>query len=228
MKTDNILFGIIGILLGLIIGFMGANSLNARGGSGASTMSQNSNMPAGHPEVGGNGGPSMQQIQEIVSKAKENPNDFDAQLEAAGVYAQIGRYPDAVNFLKQAVQLKPDDMNAIVMLANALFDSENYVEAATWYEKALAKKDDPNFRTDYGLTFMLREPPDLDRAISEFQKSLKLQPGHLQSLQNLAAAYVKKKDVVKAKEALVQLEKADPANEAIAKLKTEIDGLGGN
>lgn len=229
MNKDSILYGVIGILLGLIIGFMGANTLNQRGGTGGGgAMSANSNMPVGHPEVGGNGGPSMQQIQDVVNKAKQDPDDFNAQLDAAGVYAQIGRYPDAVNFLKRANELKPDDINTIVMLGNALFDSEKYTDAAPWYEKALGKQDDANIRTDLGLTFLLRDPPDFDKAISEFQKSLALEPGHLKTLQNLTAAYVKKKDSAKAKDALAQLEKVDPKNEALETLKAEIEKLGTN
>lgn len=229
MKTESILFGVIGLLAGLIIGFMGANTLNQRGASGSpSAMAGNSNMPAGHPDIQGNGGPSMQQIQETVTKAKDNPNDFNAQLDAAGVYLQIQRFPDAINFLKQAIQLKPDDLNTMVTLGNALFDSNNYLEAATWYEKALAKQDDVNVRTDYGLTFMFREPADLDRAIVEFKKSLAIDSKHTNTLRNLTAAYAKKNDVAKAKATLAELEKLDPTNEAIPTLKGEIDKLGSN
>ena len=82
-----------------------------------------------------------------------------------------------------------------------------------------------NVRTDLGLIFVFREPPNYDRAIQEFSKSLETDPNHIQTLQNLTVAYTKKGDAVKAKATLTKLQNVDTGNTAIAKLKEDIQTL---
>lgn len=236
MTKENILFGIIGLLLGLIIGFMFTNSINQNAlmQAGSSSIKQNSNIPPGHPEIPAGTNPammpqqaaSMPEVQAAIEKAKQEPENFEAQIKAAEVFYQIGRYNDAVEYLKRANQIKPDDYETIVNLGNAYFDSNQYLESEKWYAAALAKKsDDVNVRTDLGLTFIFREPPDYDRAIQEFQRSLGISPNHVQTLQNMTVAYTKKGDAAQAKSTLAKLEAADATNQAIAKLREEIQKL---
>ena len=237
MKKENILFGVIGLLAGLIIGFMFANSINKNGAvvAAPTEMKTNSNLPPGHPAVGGapdtggttTPGTMTPAIQAAIEKAKQTPTDFDAQIAAAEAYYQIEKFDEAIGFLKAANKLKPDDREIIVHLGNANFDAEHYDEAEKWYVAALAKKaDDVNVRTDLGLTFVFRSPPNYDRAIQEFNRSLEIDPNHLQSLQNITVSYTKKGDVVKANAALAKLEGVDPSNKSIAKLREDIQNVG--
>lgn len=230
MKKENILFGVVGLLAGLIIGFMFANSVNQKGvtAPAAAEMKMNSNMPPGHPDIGGGAPGAMQpNTQVAIDKAKESPDDFEAQLKAAEAYYQIGRFDDAIIYLTAANKLKPDDREVVVHLGNANFDGDKYEEAEKWYTAALAKKaDDVNVRTDLGLTFVFREPPNYDRAILEFGRSLALDPNHPQTLQNLTVAYTKKGDATRANETLAKLEGLDATNEAIKKLREDIQKIG--
>ena len=67
MTKDNILFGVVGLLAGLIIGFMFANSVNkgalATTAPMTATGAQTGNLPPGHPDVppGTDVGPTGQQ-----------------------------------------------------------------------------------------------------------------------------------------------------------------------
>ncbi len=229
MSKENVLFVIIGLLAGCIIGFMFANSVNQSAAvAPVGVMQPNQNVPPGHPEIpGGNSGGAMQpQVQAAIDKAKQNPNDFEAQMKAAEVYYQIQRFDGAIEFLKQANKLKPDDYETIVNLGNSYFDAGQHEDAEKWYSAALAKKpDDINVRTDLGLTFIFRQPPNHDRAIQEFTRSLEKDPNHSPTLQNLAVAYTKKGDAAKAKETLARLEGLDATNPAIAKLRDDIQKL---
>ena len=227
MTKENFLFGIVGLLLGLIVGFMFANSVNQSAMTQMpGAISQNPNMPPGHPEVPGTGDAMSPQIQAIIDKAKAEPDNFESQMKAAEVYYQIQRFEGAIEFLKQANKLKPEDYETIVNLGNSYFDAGNYTEAEKWYLSALAKKpDDINVRTDLGLTFIFRESPNFDRAVQEFQRSLEKDPNHPQTLQNLTVAYTKKGDAAKAKEALARFENVDSTNAAIPKLREEIQKL---
>jgi len=235
MNKENILFGVVGLLAGLIIGFMFANSVNQKGVTAQTAdMRLNSNMPADHPAVppgstppGGTQGAMTPEVAAAIEKAKAAPEDFDAQIKAADLFYQIGRFDDAITYLKTANKLKPDDREVIVHLGNANFDGEHYQEAEKWYVAALAKKgDDVAVRTDLGLTFVFRDPPNYDRAIQEFTQSLQTDPNHIQTLQNLTVAYTKKGDSAKANATLAKLEGVDPKNTAIAKLKEDISKIG--
>lgn len=228
MTKENILFVTIGLLAGLIIGFVFANSVNQKAAVPiAGPAVQNANMPAGHPEVPGAGGAMQPEIQAAIDLAKKEPDNLDAQLKAAEFYYQIQRFDGAIEFLKRANELKPDSREVIVHLGNAYFDKGNYEDAAKWYMSALAKKaDDVDVRTDLGLTFVFRDKPDYDRGIQEFKRSLEIDPNHQQTLQNLTVAYTKKGDVAKANETLAKLEALDPVNESIKKLREDIQKIG--
>lgn len=228
MNKENLLFVTIGLLAGLIIGFMFANSVNQNAVRpvSASPGSPNSNVPAGHPAIGGENDAMQPQIQALIEKAKAEPEDFEAQIKAAEVYYQIQRFEGAIEFLKKANKLKPEDYETIVNLGNAYFDASKYEEAEKSYNAALAKKsDDVNVRTDLGLTFIFREPPNFDRAVEEFRRALEKEPNHTQALQNLTVAFTKKGDAAQAKITLAKLESADPTNAAISKLREEIQKL---
>src|SRR5437773_9082604 len=233
MTKENILFGIVGLLAGLIIGFMFANSVNKHALSGipTSTAAQTGNLPAGHPDVGrGQSGQQQQlgapEVQAAIEKARAEPNNFEAQKQAANLYNQIQQFDGAIEFLKRANQLKPDDYDVIVRLGNANFDSDKYDEAEKWYSLAIIKKpDDADVRTDFGLLFMFRQPPNYDRAIQEFKRAIEYDPNHVETLQNLTVAYTKKADAVNASATLAKLENLDRSNPAISKLRSEIEAL---
>jgi tetratricopeptide (TPR) repeat protein len=115
----------------------------------------------------------------------------------------------------------------IVHLGNANFDGDHYAEAEKWYTAALAKKaDDVSVRTDLGLTFIFRDPPNYDRAIQEFKRSLEVDPNHIQTLQNLTVAYTKKGDAANATATLNKLEAVDAGNQAVQKLREDIKNIG--
>ena len=77
----------------------------------------------------------------------------------------------------------PKNAGAAVQLANTYFDAERYTEAIKWYEQALAlKPDDPNASTDLGVSYYYTS--QTDRALQQFEKSLKLDAKHTKTLLN--------------------------------------------
>lgn len=236
MNKENILYAIIGIMLGLIGGFLFANSyLRSELASGtvstASTMPSNSNMPAGHPDINGQQ-PNVippADVQAAVDDAKKKPTDFEAQTKAAAALYRAGKFDESLDFLKIANKLKPDDYETTVNLGNVAFDGGKFDEAEKWYSAALQKKkEDNDVRTDLGLIFVFRETPDYDRALKEFNTVLASEPNHAHALQNSVVAYTRKGDLAKAKENLTKLESVDPQNEAISKLKEQLNKSGAN
>ena len=105
MTRDNLLFAIIGILIGFIIGFMLANSILTREAAlraaPLTAAQQGGNLPPNHPPVGGgdqsgNGQQMLTQVQEAMKQAREQPDNFYAQLTAAKLEYQIQRFDQAI------------------------------------------------------------------------------------------------------------------------------------
>lgn len=231
MSKDNILFSVIGVLLGFIVGFVFANSYNQKSYAPApATASQTSGLPPDHPAVTSNGAADQQgmqaAVQEAIQKARNEPDNFDAQVMAASYYYRIERYDEAMEFLMRANKLRPDDYQTVVRLGDVNFDAGRYEAAEKWYAAALAKKpDDVNVRTDLGTTFLARKPSDPDRAIKEYRRSLEIDPKHEKTLQNLFIAYKQKGDVKEAQAALDRLAQVNPNNEDLSQMRTELAAL---
>lgn len=222
MTKDNILFGVIGVLLGLIVGFMFANAVNKSAVTNSGVVAT---QPGGDPNQAHLA--NMPEVQQAIERAKNEPENFDAQLMAAEFHYRIQRFDSAIELLLIANKLKPEDRPVMVHLGNAYFDSNKFEDAEKWYTSALVKKaEDPNVRTDLGLTFMFRANPDYDRAIKEFMQSLSVDPNHKPTLQNLTVAYTKKGDGENAKSTLAKLESIDSANPNLQRLRDDIGKIG--
>lgn len=144
MSRENILFGIIGILLGFIVGFMFASSMSQKMQT-ASTVSQN--MPADHPPVGsqaGGGNPEAvrAQVTADIEKARNEPQNFDAQVKAAELFYRIGRFDQAIEFLLKANQLRPTDYDTVVTLGMVNAEAGHNENAEKWLIAAQKMKPD--------------------------------------------------------------------------------------
>ena len=195
MTRDNLLFAIIGGLLGFIIGFIFSSTMNQRYGPGApAPISSAQNLPADHPAIQSGDSQNPQaifaQVQASMKKAREEPNNFDAQVDAAKLEYQIQRYDQAVEFLLKANQLKPDDYDVVTMLGAANLEGSHYDMAEKWYKIALAKKPD-----DVGV------------------------------LAGLAYMQLQKGDAKAAEKAIANLEKVDPSNQDLPQFRDKLASL---
>lgn len=234
MSKDNILYGIIGLLGGLIIGYLGTNYINrsaatepvAASAGAPSAAPGTSEIPADHPPTAGASaaGGMQGEVQATLERAKAAPEDFDAQMKAGDLYYQIKRYDQAIEYFQRAQKVRPNDFTAVVNLGNANFDLERFGEAQKWYEQALKlRANDVNVRTDLGLSYFLDTPRNLDRAIAAYKASLGYDPRHEKTLQNLITALIEKGDKAGARSYLTQLEKVNPENTALPKFREQLN-----
>jgi tetratricopeptide (TPR) repeat protein len=152
MTRDNLLFAIIGILLGFIAGFLLSTNITQKEAAQRAvpiSAQGSQNLPSDHPPIGGAGqagGEGGQQmlasVQQAMKQARENPDDFDAQLTAAKMEYQIGRYDQAIEYLLAANKVKPTDFDTLTMLGVANLDANHFDAAEKWYKAALQKKPD--------------------------------------------------------------------------------------
>src|SRR5947209_7762635 len=103
VNRNKYLIAGIGLATGFIISFFWTQGFN-RNNAAPATTAASSGMP------GGAGGQQamMGQVQQVIEKAKNSPNDFQSQIEAATVFNQIGRRAETVDYLKKAYQINPE------------------------------------------------------------------------------------------------------------------------
>src|SRR5712691_6579688 len=179
MTKDNLMFAIIGLLLGFIIGFMVHSVLSQREAAPRGPIQQTQSMPPNHPPVGGDqaGDPQQvfAQVQQAMKQAREQPNDFEAQVTAAKMEYQIQRYDQSIEYLLKANQLRPDDLDVVAMLGEANMDAKHYDAAEKWYRAALLKKPD-NMPALDGLCAVLLSKGDAKAAEEAINKLAKIDP----------------------------------------------------
>lgn len=184
MTRDNLLFAIIGILIGFIIGFMLANSILTREAASrtAPQTAQQGQLPPNHPPVNGGdqtgdgqGQQMLGQVQEAMKQAREQPNNFEAQLTAAKLEYQIQRFDQAIEYLLVANKLKPDDFDVLGMLGVANMDGGHFDAAEKWYRAALVKKPQDIPVLD-GLCAVLLSKGDAKGAEEAINKLAKVDP----------------------------------------------------
>ncbi len=226
MNKNSILFGIGGLIVGLIIGFSVANSINQNAATDQ-TSAQNPNVPQMNQQTQGqmpNGG-MLADVQKTLDKAQNEPDNFAAQTEAGRMYARIQNFEKALEFFQKAQRLKPEDFEANANLGNAFFDARQFENAETYYLKAL-EIEPQNFtvRSDLATTFVQRQNPDYERAFEEFNKALKSKPDHEPTIYNMSIAYLRKGEKENAQKMLEKLKETNPESDLIQKLQQQIDG----
>ncbi|HSB08032.1 MAG TPA: tetratricopeptide repeat protein [Blastocatellia bacterium] len=226
MNKNKYLIAVIGLAIGFIISFFLTSNYN-KSNAGPAPSPAGGGMASG----GGAGGQQamMGQVQQVIDKAKGNPNDYQAQVEAAKIFNQIGRLAETVEYLKKAYGIDPakfNELGAAGFMGQYYFDQKNYPEAETWFNRAI--KADPNDADLYvalAETYVQREPPQPEQAITQLQQSLKVNPKNGHALGHLIEAYALKKDARGAEDALNRLKEADPTNQRLSALGTLVADL---
>jgi tetratricopeptide (TPR) repeat protein len=243
MNKPNYLYGIIGLLAGLIIGYIGTNYINQTyrpTPSAGDTAATSNTLPPDHPPTGApgaiglpdgspgaagggsNGGPQAE-VLAVIQQARNEPANFEAQMQAADLFMQIKRPEGALEFYERAAKARPKDPKLLVTLGNTNFELKRFEEAERWYQLAL--KQNPNDAVvwiDLGSSYYLRSPRDLDKAIAAYRSALKIDPRYEKALQNLTQAFIDKGEKAAAGETLKRLEEVNPDNNAIAPLRSQL------
>ena len=227
VSKNKYLIGLIGLAVGFSVSFFLTQSYNKSNAAPAATAAAGA--PSGMP--GGPGGQQamMNQVAGVIEKAKNGPNDFQAQVEAAKVFNQIGRIAETVDYLKKAYAIDAarfNDLGAAGFLGQYYFDQKDYPEAETWFSRAIkADPKDPDLYVGLAETFVQREPPQPDQAIAQLQQALSVDSRNPHALGHLVEAYVLKKDTRSAEETVKRLKEADPTSKRVPVLETLVADL---
>lgn len=179
MNRENLLFAIIGLLLGFIVGFIFASSMSQKAAQ-SQTASASQNLPSDHPPVGAQNAPNPEamraEVTANIEKARNEPKNFDAQLKAAELYYQIQRYDQSIEYLLKANQIKPTDYETVVGLGVVNLDAGHVDQAEKWYRAALKMKSD-DARVLAGLAMVTLQKGDAKAAEDAIAKLEQVEPG---------------------------------------------------
>lgn len=227
MNRNKYLIGLIGLALGFIISFFLTRNYNRSNAAPAATgMSSGMASGAGGPQAQQ---AMMGQVQQVIEKAKNAPNDFQAQVEAAKIFNQVGRIPETVDYLKKAYAIdagKFNELGAAGFLGQYYFEQKDYAESEIWLNRAIkADPKDADLYVALAETYVQREPPQPDQAIVQLQQALGVDPKNGHALGHLVEAYALKKDARGAEETVKRLKETDPTNQRISVLETLVADL---
>lgn len=228
MNRENVLFSLVGLLIGYVVAFhlvVYVNQNHAATAAPAAASSAAAGLPADHPDAGD--GADRQRLlaaaEQAASAARKEPDNFDAQLKAAEGFFAAGSYEDAIDFMTRANKLRPDDYETVVRLGNVYSSAGRFDDAARWYTAALDKRPgDCDARSELALTFFLRKPSQPEKAITELRRCLQTDPDHVASLHNLTLMLIETKQYAESEATLARLERADPTYDQLPRLREEL------
>lgn len=221
----------IGILFGFAGGFFFANLLNrqeidalkAKAAQASQTGQTGQKMELGENDPAEDD-LSPDEIRKKIQQADENPSNIKFQSElglSLYSYAVMKKnaelLPDAKRLILRAYAKDPKDQNILLALGNVSSDigqskkdNKSLEEAREYYGKALAlKPGQADVQTDIGWTYALADPPQFDKALAEYRKSLQIDPEHVRTLDSMARAMIKLGQNKEAEETIAKLKKLD-------------------
>ncbi len=222
MNKENVLFSLVGVGFGLFFGFLFVTWANQKAQTKPRAAATGANQQTS------DGRPSAADLEAAVKRAQDNPKDYDAQMQGARSLYDAQRYDEAIQLLLRANELDQKNLEPVVALGEVNAEAGNFKSAEKWYEAALEMKPtDANTRANLGRVLLISAPPDYARAVAELRRALKDDPRNEPALQFLAFALAHQNDERGARDALAQLEKINPDNPVIPRLREEIDAQAG-
>ncbi|HRH43981.1 MAG TPA: tetratricopeptide repeat protein [Pyrinomonadaceae bacterium] len=239
MNSKFLIFSTIAVVLSFIGGFFLANALNRSEISDLkSEISKYKGSQQAVEESGNENVLTDEEISQKIEEADSKPENIDYQKDLAiGLYRyatmkqEVKWLPDVARMMTRVYEKNPKDFNTAAVLGSIYFDigtgksdNESLKKAREFYQKALEiKPKEIEVQTDLGVTYLFSTPPEPDKAIVEFQKSLQINPKHEKTLQNMIQAKIATGKVSEAEGFLQKLKEVNPKNEAISELTEKIE-----
>ena len=133
---------------------------------------------------------------------------------------------EEIRLSKSILEKDPNNVQALINLGNAYFDTERYQEAIDAYSRALViNPKNSDVRTDLGI--MYRKSGQFDKALETFRRAAQDNPRHLNSRFNLGIVLeYDKKDFQAAIQAWEDfLKVVSPDDERVTMVRQEIQAM---
>lgn len=236
MGKKNFWISIIGVVISFAGGFLLANAFNRQ--EIASLQAEVGRLKTDSPQRDETSSETVltnDEIRQKIDEADRNPDNAEFQKNlgmALYRYATMRQnadlLPDVGRLLERAYTKNPDDYETIIALGNVYTDlyqtkndAKNLEKSRQFYRKALEiKPNDAEAHNDLGASFLFANPPENERAIAEFQKSLQTNPKDERTLEYLIRATANAGRIDEAENLIAKLKQINPKNEALSDLET--------
>lgn len=129
---------------------------------------------------------------EHYRKALEHGTDAEAHNNLGNLFAKMGRTDEAAFHFRKALEINPDYGDAHYNFGFMLAGMGRTDEAMAHFQMAL-ESNPSDAGAHFSLGNLLLKTGRTDEAIAHFRKALEINPGALDPLQNLAYAFVQKR-----------------------------------
>ncbi|MBW3067965.1 MULTISPECIES: tetratricopeptide repeat protein [unclassified Actinomyces] len=146
-------------------------------------------LPEGHPSIAATADASAiaamdeaepvdtEREAELQAQAQADPADAQSRQELGVMYLKAALYQDSITWLQQILDVDPDNLDALLTIGVAEYQSNQYEQAeAHWLRAAEIDPDVAEPWYNLGFLYMARTPPDADRANQCWEKVLQLAP----------------------------------------------------
>jgi cytochrome c-type biogenesis protein CcmH/NrfG len=137
MRADSIVFGVAGILFGLIAGWVLGSQQAAVARPGVAAAPQQA---ASAPQAGQQQPAVLDQnrVQALRTVAEQNPADSKTRVELGNLYFDAEQYADAIGWYEAALKISPKDPNVSTDLGVALYYTNQPDRAIKQFEHSLS------------------------------------------------------------------------------------------
>jgi len=175
MKPESIAFGVVGIVFGLIAGWIiGSQQTVVRPAAPAATVQS-----GGATEASRTPAPAVldeQKVTAFKSVADREPKNAAPRIQLGNLYFDAERYDDAIKWYSEALKINPDDVNVSTDLGVCYYYINQPDKALTQFDASL-KLDPKHAKTilNVGIVKAFGKQ-DLDGATQAWQRVIELAP----------------------------------------------------
>ncbi len=115
------------------------------------------------------------------------------QMRKGNQLYKAGDYPSSLEAYKKAVEINPNNRQALFNQGDAAYKNEKYADAAAHFEEVANASNDPDMKAKayHNQGNALLQAKEFEKSIEAFKKSLRISPGDAHTRYNLS--YAKKK-----------------------------------
>jgi cytochrome c-type biogenesis protein CcmH/NrfG len=134
MRSDSLVFGIAGLFLGLLAGWIIGSQ------QGGAARPQQTAPPAAAATPAQQQPPALDETRASTLKAaaEKNPRDAESRVQLGNLYFDAERYPEASRWYQEALGIDPKNVNASTDLGITYYYSNKPDEALAQFDRSLA------------------------------------------------------------------------------------------
>ncbi len=179
MKAESIVFAIAGMCFGVILGWV----LKAQQGGTPAAPVVAEAQPAASPPAAAPQTPALDEakVQSLQTILNSDPKNAGALVQLGNTYFDAQRYPDAIKYYEQALQIAPSNVDASTDLGVSYYYSNRSDEALRQFEVSL-KLDPRHTKTllNKGIVLAFGKR-DLEGAAAAWNQVVQLAPSSLEA-----------------------------------------------